>query len=140
MKNYTSLFATLFLSIVILTESKGQSNDCLFKNPLCFYNSDILTYLQVLHKNQQYEQMLPYLSGPELDGLSKSQKVSKLENAPFGYQMKRSGVKEISKSEWNLTYSRTILGTQETFKVRCVTKNNLCTVYLDKQTWGLIFK
>jgi hypothetical protein len=28
---------------------------------LCFYNSDILTYLQVLHKNQQYEQMLPYL-------------------------------------------------------------------------------
>jgi hypothetical protein len=119
---------------------KAQSNDCLFKNPLCFYNSDILTYLQVLHKNQQYEQMLPYLSGPEIDGLSKTQKVSKIENAPFGYQMKREGVKEISKSEWNLTYSRTIMGTQENFKIRCVTQNNLCTVYLDQQAWRTIFR
>jgi hypothetical protein len=94
----------------------------------------------VLHKNQQYEQMLPYLSGPEIDGLSKTQKVSKLGNASFGYQMKRAGVKEISKSEWNLTYSRTIMGTQETFKIRCVTKNNLCTVYLDQQAWRMVFR
>lgn len=140
MKNFISLYTTLFLSFLILPETKAQSNDCLFKNPLCFYNSDILTYLQVLHKNQQYEQMLPYLSGPEIDGLSKTQKVSKLENASFGYQMKRAGVKEISKSEWNLTYSRTIMGTQETFKIRCVTKNNLCTVYLDQQSWRMIFR
>ena len=140
MKNFISLYTTLFLSFLILPETKAQSNDCLFKNPLCFYNSDILCYLQVLHKNQQYEQMLPYLSGPEVDGLSKTQKVSKLENASFGYQMKRAGVKEISKSEWNLTYSRTIMGTQETFKIRCVTKNNLCTVYLDQQAWRMIFR
>jgi hypothetical protein len=138
------IIAKLILSLTLLFFSiphvKAQSNDCLFKNPLCFYNSDILTYLQVLHKNQQYEQMLPYLSGPEIDGLSKTQKVSKLENASFGYQMKRAGVKEISKSEWNLTYSRTILGTQETFKIRCVTHNNLCTVYLDQQAWRMVFR
>lgn len=140
MKNYIKLLATLFLSIVILSECKGQSNDCLFKNPLCFYNSDILTYLQVLHKNQQYEQMLPYLSGPEVEGKTPIEIISKLEEAPFGYQMRRAGIKEISKSEWNLTYSRTILGTQETFKIRCVTQKKLCTVYLDKKAWETIFK
>jgi hypothetical protein len=140
MKIIAKLILSLTLLYLSILQVKAQSNDCLFKNPLCFYNSDILTYLQVLHKNQQYEQMLPYMSGPVIDGLSKTQKVSKLENASFGYQMKRSGVKEISKSEWNLTYSRTIMGTQENFKIRCVTQNNLCTVYLDEQAWRMIFR
>ena len=32
-------------------------NYCLFKNPLCFYNLDVLRYLQVLHQKQLYDQM-----------------------------------------------------------------------------------
>ncbi len=55
------LFLVFVNTIMIMDTKNIHAQDCLFKNPLCFYNSDILTYLQVLHKNQQYEQMLPYL-------------------------------------------------------------------------------
>jgi hypothetical protein len=130
----------LALSIGLTQSSLAQSSDCLFKNPLCFYNADILTYLQTLHKHQQYEQMLPYMTGPALQNLSKAQQLAKIENAPFGYQMKRSGVKTINDHEWNLTYTRTILGTQETFKVQCVMKDGKCCVFLDEKQWRSIFK
>jgi hypothetical protein len=130
----------LYTFILIPSVFRGQTNDCLFKNPLCFYNSDILTYLQILHKNQQYEQMLPYLHGPAIDHLSTLKKIEKLENASFGYQMKRAGVKEISKSEWSLTYSRTILGTQENFKILCQMHGHVCSVYLDEKTWKTLFQ
>ena len=140
MKNFISLYTTLFLSFLILPETKAQSNDCLFKNPLCFYNSDILTYLQVLHKNQQYEQMLPYITGPAVDGLSKEKKISKLEDASFGYQMKRQGVNTVSEQEWGLTYSRIIMGTQETFKIKCLLIKGTCCVYLDEKRWNQVFK
>lgn len=67
-------FLFLAISVFLFQNALTQTNDCLFKNPLCFYNSDILTYLQVLHKNQQYEQMLPYLHGPAIDKLNHQQK------------------------------------------------------------------
>lgn len=133
-------FLFLAISVFLFQNALTQTNDCLFKNPLCFYNSDILTYLQVLHKNQQYEQMLPYLHGPAIDKLSHQRKIEKLENANFGYQMKRAGVKEISKSEWSLTYSRTIIGTQENFKILCQTHEKVCSVYVDEKTWKLLFE
>ncbi len=134
------LLITSFCTLILSLSMRAQTQDCLFKNPLCFYNSDILTYLQVLHKNQQYEQMLPYLCGPAVDNLNVQQKIKKLEDAPFGYQMKRAGVKEISKSEWSLTYSRTILGTQDNFKIRCLLKQEKCCLYLDEKGWRVIFK
>ena len=136
----TSLKTLIVVLFAFVIGQNFHAQDCLFKNPLCFYNSDILTYLQVLHKNQQYEQMLPYLCGPAVDNLNKQQKINKLEDAPFGYQMKRAGVKEISKSEWNLTYNRTIMGTQENFKIRCLLKQDKCCLYLDEKAWRVIFK
>ncbi len=134
------LFLVFVNTIMIMDTKNIHAQDCLFKNPLCFYNSDILTYLQVLHKNQQYEQMLPYLCGPAIDNLNMQQKITRLEDVQFGYQMKRAGVKEISKSEWNLTYSRTIMGTQENFKIRCLLKQDKCCLYLDEKAWKVIFK
>ncbi len=125
-------------AVLIASSLRGQ--DCLFKNPLCFYNADILTYLQTLHKHQQYEQMLPYMTGPSLENLSKAQQLEKIENAPFGYQMKRSGVKTINDHEWNLTYTRTILGTQETSKVHCVMRAGKCCVFLDEKGWNQVFR
>ncbi len=84
--------------------------------------------------------MLPYMTGPALQNLSKAKQLEKIENAPFGYQMKRSGVKTNNDYEWNLTYTRTILGTQETFKVQCVMKEGKCCVFLDEKGWKAIFK
>ena len=84
--------------------------------------------------------MLPYLHGPAIDKLSHALKIEKLENANFGYQMKRAGVKEISKSEWSLTYNRTIIGTQENFKILCQTHEKVCSVYVDEKTWKLLFE
>jgi hypothetical protein len=139
MKKVLTLLIFLALSIFSVTIS-AQDKDCLFKNPLCFYNTDILSYLQVLHKNQQYEQMLPYITGPALDGLSNEKKISKLEEASFGYQMKRQGVKTVSNQEWGLTYSRVIMGTQETFKIKCLLVKGTCCIYLDEKGWKAIFK
>ena len=130
----------LLVSTFFQVKVHAQEKDCLFKNPLCFYNTDILSYLQVLHKNQQYEQMLPYISGPALDGLSKENKISKLEDASFGYQMKRQGVKTVSNQEWGLTYSRIIMGSQETFKIKCLLVKGTCCVYLDEKGWKQVFK
>jgi hypothetical protein len=134
------LSALLVASTLFQLQVHAQDKDCLFKNPLCFYNTDILSYLQVLHKNQQYEQMLPYITGPAVDGLSKEKKISKLEDASFGYQMKRQGVKTISNQEWRLTYSRIIMGTQETFKIKCLLIKGTCCVYLDEKGWKQIFR
>jgi len=56
-----------FLAITIMLlsfgKSQGQQESFLFRTPLSFYNTDILSYLQVLHKNQQYEKMVPFFYG-----------------------------------------------------------------------------
>ncbi len=139
---HSKIIISILFSISLFYTSHvlAQDKDCLFKNPLCFYNTDILSYLQVLHKNQQYEQMLPYITGPAVDGLSKEKKISKLEDASFGYQMKRQGVKTVSNQEWGLTYSRIIMGTQETFKIKCLLVKGTCCVYLDEKGWNQVFK
>lgn len=115
-----------------------EKNNCLYKNPLCFYNTDILTYLQALHKNQQYEKMLPFFYGSSVN--NKSKLVERLTNANFGYSLKRVGVKVKNKTSWSLTYQRTILGTNETFKIECSLINDTCRVYLDEKAWETIFK
>ena len=48
----------LCFAIIWICPAHVNQSNCLFKNPLCFYNTDILTYLQVLHKNQQYDKMI----------------------------------------------------------------------------------
>jgi hypothetical protein len=131
--------AILFSICLNLHALQAQSN-CLFKNPLCFYNTDILTYLQVLHKNQQYAQMRPFFYGPVSSKLTKKQLENKLTDARFGYEMKRAGVKTLSKTEWSITYQRSIAATSETFVVKCALLNDTCRVYLDEKAWKLIFE
>ena len=116
----------------------AQEN-CLYKNPLCFYNTDILAYLQVLHKNQQYEKMLPFFYGSYSNG-SKTAFIDKLSDVNFGYTLKRVGVKEIEKNKWSLTYQRTIMGTNENFKIECALVNDTCRVFIDQKQWDKLFK
>jgi hypothetical protein len=55
--------------------------------------------------------------------------------------MKRAGIREVKKGEeWSHTYQRTILRTQETFKVDCKLVNGTCRVVLSEPAFDLIFK
>jgi hypothetical protein len=125
--------ALLLLALV----SFGQS--CLYKNPLCFYNTDVLSYLKILHQNQQYEQMVPFFYGPYVTSMKRSAFIETLGEQDFGYTMKRAGVKELSTGNWSLTYQRTLLGTSTNFKINCALVNDTCRVYLDEKAWKVIF-
>jgi hypothetical protein len=135
LKNGSILILTLFFVKVGYSQTKGN---CLYKNPLCFFNTDVLNYLQVLHKNQQYNKMTSFFYGSS-DRTRQNLEV-RLSNANFGYSLKRVGVKEKNKTNWSLTYQRTILGTNETFKIDCALINDTCRVFLDKKAWQIIFK
>ena len=134
------LLKIFFISIFTLCLSKAgysQESNCLYKNPLCFYNTDILNYLQVLHKNLQYEEMVPFFYGSSLNNKSKLEE--RLSNASFGYLLKRVGIKEKNKTNWSLSYQRTILGTNETFKIDCALINDTCRIYIDEKAWNILF-
>ena len=131
------LFSFLFLLSFSNTNAQVK---CLYKNPLCFYNTDILTYLQILHKNQQYEKMKPFFYGPILEKKTLGNFVNELGNSEFGYSLKRVGVKEITKHKWSLTYQRTVMGTNENFKIECTLINDTCRIYIDQKQWDKIFK
>lgn len=129
--------------IIIIISISGVAvsaqDNCLFRNPLCFYNTDILTYLQALYKNQQYEKMAHFFYGSSSDN-NKNNFVIKIGEVDFGYTLKRVGVKEIEKNMWSLTYQRTIMGTNENFKIECALINDTCRVYWDEKQWNKIFK
>jgi hypothetical protein len=126
--------------VLSFSKTQGQHESFLFRTPLSFYNTDILSYLQVLHKNQQYEKMVPFFTGELRASSSQSAFVELLANAPFGYSMKRAGIREVKKGEeWSLTYQRTILGTQETFKVDCKLIEDTCRIILDPRAYKIIF-
>ena len=96
----------IFIIYVIITNSLSialaQSN-CLFKNPLCFYNTDVLSYMQVLHKNQQYEKMATFFYGPFIDSVGKEKLINILNEAEFGLSSRRVGSKETAKNKWSMT-------------------------------------
>ena len=134
-------FLAITIMVLSFSKSQGQHESFLFRTPLSFYTADILSYLQVLHKNQQYEKMVPFFTGELRASSSQSAFVELLANAPFGYSMKRAGIREVKKGEeWSLTYQRTILGTQETFKVDCKLVNDTCRVVISEPTFKFIFK
>jgi len=130
---------TLILLPLLFAFAPVQDN-CLFRNPLCFYNTDVLSYLQILHKNQQYDQMSHFVYGPKVEKWSAKTLQDSLSEAPFGYTMKRNGIKELKKGSWSLTYQRTILGTAQTFKIKCDLVHDTCKVFLDEKAWRTIFK
>ena len=84
--------------------------------------------------------MTNFLYGPNIDGKDKNTIEESLANANFGYSLKRAGVIEKNKTSWSLTYQRTILGTNETFKIECALINDTCRVYIDEKAWQTIFK
>jgi hypothetical protein len=140
MNNFIKIFFIFLFTLCLSKAGYSQDSNCLYKNPLCFYNTDILNYLQVLHKNQQYSKMTNLLSGPNIDGKDKKSVEESLSNANFGYSLKRVGIKEKNKTSWSLTYQRTILGTNETFKIDCALINDTCRIYIDDKAWQTIFK
>lgn len=115
------------------------SNFCLFKNPLCFYNLDVLRYLQVLHQKQEYDQMTKFFYGPKKQELGATKLAAALSEVDFGYALKRVGIKDMDSKNWSLTYQRTILGTQENFKIEAALLNDTCRVYLDEKKWAQLF-
>ena len=84
--------------------------------------------------------MTNFLYGPTIDGKDITALEESLSNASFGYSLKRVGVKEKNKTSWSLTYQRTILGTNETFKIDCALINDTCRIYIDDKAWQTIFK
>ena len=140
MKLRNWLFGILLLFSFQLTAQNSQDS-CLFKNPMCFYTTDILTYLQAMHKNMQYEEMLPFLFGPSVDGKADELVMDLLDQAPFGYQMKRVGIRIIEpKKVWKLGFERVLLGTRETFDIECRLVDGVCKLYLDSKSWNTIFR
>lgn len=140
MNNLFKIFLIFLFTLCLSKAGYSQESNCLYKNPLCFYNTDILNYLQVLHKNQQYSKMTNFLYGPNIHGKDKNTIEESLSNASFGYSLKRVGIKEKNKTSWSLTYQRTILGTNETFKIDCALINDTCRIYIDDKAWQTIFK
>lgn len=129
----------LYLALLLTGSNWAQSN-CLFKNPLCFYNSDVLAYLQTLHKHQEYKTIVPFFYGPYPETMGKEKFIQGLAAVDFGFSMKRVGVKQTSKTSWSITYQRTIIGTTENFKVDCALVNDTCRVFLDAAAWKRIFQ
>ena len=138
----------IFVALFLLLSPTGTGKDihlsesanfCLFKNPLCFYNMDVLGYLQVLHQNQEYAQMAKFFYGPMKQQLGEKKLAIALADLDFGYALKRVGIKEMDAKNWSLTYQRTILGTQENFKIEAALVNDSCRVYLDDKKWDLLF-
>ncbi len=134
LKQFIYTVVTLSISIGV----SGQS--CLYKNPLCFYNTDVLSYLKILHQNQQYDKMTPFFYGPIVTKMKITEFITQLSEQDFGYAMKRVGVKEESLGQWSLTYQRTIMGTNNNFKIKCALVNDTCRVYLDEKSWKVIFQ
>ena len=116
----------------------AQSNT-LFKNPIRFYNTDILNYIQILYKNEKYEKIIPFLCGPKVENLSKPKLINLLQNSKFGYKIKRVGIKVIDMTNWSVSYQRTLLGTNEIIRVKCSLIKDTCRLYVDEETWKNIF-
>ena len=128
-----------YFFLVFCFKTSIAQDKLLFKNPLCFYNTDILTYVQILHKNQQYKKMEHFFYGP-LKNQKNKELINKFSSSDFGYSLKRVGVNEISKNKWSLTYQRTIMGTNENFKIECALINDTCRIYIDQRQMNSIFR
>jgi hypothetical protein len=142
------IFLSILFSILLVLTPIGNGKAihlpekpsfCLFKNPLCFYNMDVLRYLQLLHQKQEYEQMTKFFYGPMKQTLGEKKLAAELSDQDFGYALKRVGIKEVDAKNWSLTYQRTILGTQENFKIEAALVNDTCRVYLDENKWAQLF-
>lgn len=109
----------------------------LFSSPLLFYNQDILSYQQIMHKYQRYDEMMPFFYGPLCN--KKEVLKDKISNEDFGYDLSMVGSKQINSSEWSITYQKIIYGTKKNFKINCKLINDTCRIYLDEAIYNKIF-
>lgn len=135
---FTFFIFILFFFSYNLSESQN------FSNPLRFYKTDVLSYLQTLYKNQEYEKISNYVVLDFDTKYSHSQLVDNLKEIQFGYKIKKVGIKEsINKStkskEWIVTYDKNIIATKKTFSIKCISVKDTCKLYLDKTNWELLF-
>lgn len=133
----TSIIA--LMSFQNIGEKYSVSENCLFKNPLCFFNTDILTYQQILFKNMQFEKMVPFFYGPWIKSQPKNQIISHFSKAQFGYSLKRIGIRTNSVNSWSIMYQKTIMGTNHSFSVQCALINDTCRIWLDQEAYNSIF-
>jgi hypothetical protein len=84
--------------------------------------------------------MTPFFYGPFIDSIGNKKLVNLLSDVDFGYTMKRVGVKETAKNKWSITYQRTLMGTNENFKINCTLINDTCRVFIEQKQWNKIFK
>lgn len=131
----------ILLTMIVPFKVFSNDNSCLFKNPLCFYATDILSYLQILHKNSRYEEMLPFLYEPkELQRIGRARALKSIESMNFGYKFRRVGIKEEQKGlSWKITYQRIIFGTAETFTVNCKNINDTTRLLMNTTQRRAVF-
>ncbi|MFZ9760569.1 MAG: hypothetical protein ACO323_06795 [Candidatus Kapaibacteriota bacterium] len=131
----------LNILLLVHVHLNAQVQSCLFRNPLCFYSTDILSYLQILHKNSRYEEMLPFLYEPsELQRIGKNKALTSIENMNFGYEFRRVGIKEEKKNQlWTITYQRVLFGSSETFRVRCRNVDDSTRLLMNSTQRKLVF-
>lgn len=133
-------FITLGIILTALTSSLHAQNSSvkLFGSPLLFYNQDILSYQQIMHKYQRYDEMMPFFYGPLCNNKVALEK--RISDEDFGYDLLMVGSKQINASEWSITYQKIIYGTKKNFKVNCKVINDTCRIYLDETIYKKIFK
>lgn len=130
-------FALIFSALITKLNAQNTSVK-IFGSPLLFYNQDILSYQQIMHKYQRYDEMMPFFYGPLCDNKVALEK--RISDEDFGFELKMVGSKKISDKEWSITYQKTILGTKKNFKVSCKQINDTCRIYLDETIYKKIFK
>jgi hypothetical protein len=134
------LFLIILLQILFIPLSKTQRKaTCHLDNPLCFYGTDILTYLQVLHQNQQYEKMIPFLTGPAVDEMERTDLLTWLSDLNWGYSFKRVGIRQLAEGKWSINYKRSRIPYDDTFKVICILEKGKCRLWLDEKTVTSLF-
>lgn len=135
----TKIYILPLLLLFALAMPVQSESGCLFKNPLCFYNVDVLTYLQKLYNQQQYDKMAIFFYGPAAEKLGRKKLAEKLSSSDFGYQFKRVGIIEKGKDKWSLSYQRHISATRKAMKIDCALVQDTCRIYLDATTMKLLF-
>ena len=134
------LFIAFVLIFSALTSKLNAQNTSIkiFSSPLLFYNEDILSYQQIMHKYQRYDEMMPFFYGPLCNNKVALEK--RISDEDFGYDLSMVGSKQINPTEWSITYQKIIYGTKKNFKINCKLINDTCRIYLDETIYKKIFK
>jgi hypothetical protein len=136
----TKFITVLLFTLLFAGSAAGQQPaSCHLKNPLCFYGTDILAYLQAMHQAMQYEKILPYLTGPAVDEMERQDVIRWLSGLDWAYTFRRAGIREIEKGKWVINYKRSRQPYDDSFKVTCVMKNGFCRLWLDAKTIAALF-